>query len=70
LKDVAAAYDMSASDYVRWALGWHFQYKHAAVAKKSAQHLRAMGLLMKGELARWDASRAPAAAVADFQRKG
>jgi hypothetical protein len=66
LKEQAAAYDMSLTDFIRWALGWHYRYKHSQVAKKSEEHLQSMGLLMKAELASWDLERVPAEARKDF----
>ena len=69
LKEMADAYGMSASDYIRWALGWQYQYKHKAVAKKDPNHLRAMGILMIGELRGWDADRVSESARRDFERK-
>jgi hypothetical protein len=64
-KTMANAYDMTASDYIRWALGgyWH---KHLAVAKKPAAHLRAMGVLMASKLTQWDAEHISAEAKRDF----
>jgi hypothetical protein len=57
---VAAYYNMSATDYVRWLIGWHLSTVHAEhlQAKNPAGTMTVAGAEMKAQLAQWDANRA------------
>jgi hypothetical protein len=58
LKEVSGALDMSASDYLRYLLGWQFEAHSERKKTSDPQKIRAAGMFMKANLARWDAERA------------
>jgi hypothetical protein len=57
LKEVSGAFDMSASDYLRFLLGWHYE-KQEHKESRDPQMTRAVGMLKKAKLAHWDSERA------------
>jgi hypothetical protein len=66
LKGLAKANDMSASDYVRWVLGWYSRHFHP---KGPAEVHKKRGREMKADLAAWDAGQAGSPLSAWVDRK-